>query len=302
LLHIVFDLNNNSLLSTRTQAGYYMKITLDSKLLPSIVLLVVALCGQIFFARAVIAKTQGEYLQLGDISMYIEQHGKGEPIIFLHGGMGSANSWADQVEFFSKNYRVITPESRGQARTTDSSAALTYHLMAEDTLRLMDKLKITSAYIVGWSDGGNIGIDMAVHHPDRVKKLVAYGANINPAGLQHHLLEYLRTVSPQKMQRDNGSEYLALSATPEHLPIIAQKIRVMWLAEPKFTAADLAKITSPTLIMDGQQEELIRPDHAKEIAAAIPKAKLVMLPNVGHYATFKTPKLWNDTVAKFLSE
>ena len=141
---------------------------------------------------------------------------------------------------------------------------------------------------------------MAIHHPNRVKKLVAYGANINPNGLQQHFLDYLRTVKPEQMQRDNGSDYLALSKTPEHLPVMAEKIRVMWLAEPKFTAQELGSISVPTLIMDGQQEELIRPDHAAEIARAIPNAKLVMLPNVGHYATFKTPQQWNTAVDDFL--
>jgi pimeloyl-ACP methyl ester carboxylesterase len=266
---------------------------------------ILVICAQIFLSQAASAAAEkAERITLGDITIYVEQHGlqhtQHTPIIFLHGGLGSAKSWGNQVEFFSKKYRVITPESRGQARSTDSKATLTYHLMAEDMIRLMDTLKIPSAYIVGWSDGGNIGIDMAIHHPTRVKKLVAYGANINPAGLQHHFLEYLRTVTPEKMQRDNGSDYLALSPHPEKLPIIAEKIRKMWLAEPQFTSAQLATLTTPTLVMDGAQEELIRVDHAKEIAAAIPRATLVMLPNVGHYATFKTPALWNHTVATFL--
>jgi pimeloyl-ACP methyl ester carboxylesterase len=172
--------------------------------------------------------------------------------------------------------------------------------MAEDIIRLMDKLNLASAHIVGWSDGGNIGIDLAIHHPERIKKLVAYGANINPAGLQNHFREYLRTATPAQMERDNGSEFLVLSPHPEYLPVIAQKIRTMWLTEPSFTAAELAKIKVPILIMDGQLEELIRPDHAQEIAKAIPKAKLVVLPKVGHYATFKTPELWNATVLSFL--
>lgn len=264
-------------------------------------ILLLILCAQFLSCSAHSTPLKSARIDLGDITIYLEEAGKGEPIIFLHGGMGGATSWVNQVEFFSKQYRVITPESRGQARTTDSKAALTCHLMAEDMIRLMEKLKISSAYIVGWSDGGNIGIDMAIHHPDRVKKLVAYGANINPAGLQNHFLEYLRTVSPEKMQRDNGSDYLALSPTPERLPVIAEKIRIMWLAEPKFSAAELAKITTPTLIMDGQQEELIRPDHAKEIAALIPKSRLVMLPKVGHFGMFQASKEWNDAVIKFLT-
>lgn len=285
-----------------------MSLSFKRIVIPLLVILLAVMCAQFLLSRTATAADEtrtrgGELVDLGDISIYIEQHGKldskNAPIIFLHGGLGSARSWGHQVSFFSKNYRVITPESRGQGRSTDTNAVLTYHLMAEDMTRLMDKLKISSAYIVGWSDGGNIGIDMAIHHPRRVKKLVAYGANINPAGLQNHFLEYLRTVTPEKMQRDNGSDYLALSAHPEKLPIIAEKIRKMWLAEPQFTSAQLANITTPTLVMDGAQEELIRVDHAQEIAAAIPNAKLVMLPNVGHYATFKIPTLWNDTVADF---
>lgn len=273
-----------------------MKINVNLfSFVPSI-LLVAFLCLQALSSQA----AKDEYIQLNDISMYVAQYGKGEPIIFLHGGMGSANSWADQVPVFAKNYRVITPDSRGQGRTSDSTAPLSYHLMAEDIIRLMDKLSLSSAYIVGWSDGGNIAIDIAIHHPERVKKIVAYGANINPAGLQKHFLEYLRKVSPEQMERDNGSEFLALSPHPENLPTIAKKIRSMWLAEPNFTAAELARIKTPVLIMDGEKEELIRPDHAREIAAAIPKATLVMLPNVGHYATFKTPKQWNEAVLNFL--
>lgn len=286
-----------------------MSLSFKRVVIPLLAILLATICAQLLLSSSTNAAAEGkdaggERVDLGDISIYVEQHGKLDskdaPIIFLHGGLGSARSWGHQVEFFSKNYRVITPESRGQGRSTDSNAPLTYHLMAEDMIRLMDKLKIPSAYIVGWSDGGNIGIDMAIHHPARVKKLVAYGANINPTGLQNHFLEYLRTVTPEKMQRDNGSDYLALSSHPEKLPIIAEKIRKMWLAEPQFTPAQLAKITTPTLVMDGAQEELIRVDHAQEIAAAIPNAKLMMLPNVGHYATFKTPKLWNDAVADFL--
>jgi pimeloyl-ACP methyl ester carboxylesterase len=288
-----------------------MSLSFKRVAIPFLVILLAVICAQVLLSRAANAAAEarnggGERVDLGDISIYVEHHGKLDskdaPIIFLHGGMGSAYSWTDQVKFFSKKYRVITPESRGQGRSTDSNVPLTYHLMAEDMIRLMDKLNIPSAYIVGWSDGGNIGIDMAIHHPARVKKLIAYGANINPAGLQNHFLEYLRTVTPEKMQSDNGSDYLALSSYPEKLPIIAEKMRKMWLTEPQFTFAQLAKITTPTLVMDGAQEELIRVDHAKEIAAAIPKARLVILPNVGHYATFKTPEQWNEAVASFLQQ
>ena len=283
-----------------------MSLSFKRVAIPLLVILLAVICAQFVLSRTANAAAEKvEQVDLGDITIYVEQHGKLDskdaPIIFLHGGMGSARSWGHQVELFSKNYRVITPESRGQGRSSDGKIPLTYHLMAEDMIRLMDKLQIPSAYIVGWSDGGNIGIDMAIHHPERIKKLVAYGANINPEGQQRSSLEYLRTATPEQLQKDNGKDYLAVAPHPENLPIIAEKIRQLWLHEPQFTPAQLAKITTPTLVMDGEEEELIRRDHAKEIAAAIPKSTLIMLPKVGHFATFKTPKLWNDTVARFLS-
>ena len=95
----------------------------------------------------------------------------------------SEMSWFNQVPVFSKQYRLITPDYRGQGRTTNSDTPLSYDLMAEDIVRLMDYLGYDSAYIVGWSDGGTIAIDLAIHHPEHVKALVAYGAKINPNGL-----------------------------------------------------------------------------------------------------------------------
>ena len=239
-------------------------------------------------------------VKLGDITMYFEVRGGGKPLILLHGGFGSADDWVNQVLVFSQDFRVITPDSRGQGRTTDSEGSISYHQMAEDTLRLMDYLGIDSAYIVGWSDGGITGIDLAIHHPERVTALVAYGANISPDGLQQGVIAYLQNSSVDDLQRDLGAEYRRLSPQPERLPIVIEKIRAMWLTEPDFTAQELAAITAPTLIIDGQNEEVVRTDQAKAIAAAIPNAELVILPAVGHYALTQTPEVWNQTVLDFL--
>ncbi len=124
-----------------------MSLSFKRVAIPLLVILLAVIGAQFVLSRtANAASEKGELIDLGDISIYVEQHGKLDskdaPIIFLHGGLGSARSWGRQVDFFSKNYRVITPESRGQGRSTDSNAPLTYHLMAEDMIRLMDKLNI----------------------------------------------------------------------------------------------------------------------------------------------------------------
>ena len=243
-----------------------------------------------------------ERVKLGDITMWYSVYGAGEPLIMLHGGMGSADGFYKQVPEFAQHYRVITPDSRGQGRTTDADAPLSYHLMAEDTVRLMDYLKIDSAYIVGWSDGGIIGLDMAMHHPERVRALVAYGANTTPDGAKPEDVAYFRDAKPEVLQVEMGADYLRLSSTPEHLPVIVEKIRNLYLTEPNFTAADLATIKSPTLVLDGEEDEFIRIDHVREFAQAIPGAKLILLPGVGHFAPIEKAAEFNQTVLEFLKD
>lgn len=241
-------------------------------------------------------------IKLGDITMYFEAHGAGEPLILLHGGFGSADIWNNQIPAFSEHYYVIAPDSRGQGRTTDSDAPFSYHLMAEDTIRLMDYLGIEAAYIVGWSDGGNIGIDLAIHHPERVKALVAFGANINPAGYQDGFLDYVRNATVEDIKLMVGIEYLQMMPDPERLPIILEKIKTLYTTEPDFTAKELAAITAPTLILDGQNETAIRLDQPQKIAESIPNAQLIILPNAGHSAVTENPAAWNKSVLDFLKD
>jgi pimeloyl-ACP methyl ester carboxylesterase len=241
-------------------------------------------------------------VQLDDITMYYASYGEGEPLLLLHSGAGSARDFVKQVPAFSEKYRVITPESRGQGRTTDSDAPLSYHLMAEDMVRLMDYLKIDKAYIVGSSDGGNIGLDMAINHPERVRALVTYGANTSPDGIQPDFLAFLRNASTKSLQLAAGDEYLRLSSTPEHFPVVLEKLRKMWLTEPTFTADQLASIKSPTAIMDGKREELISTEHVEAIAKAIPNAELIWIPQGDHNAPLKRPAEFNKIVLDFLKD
>ena len=107
--------------------------------------------------------------------MYYEVHGDGPPLLLLHGGAGSISStW---IPSFAAQFRVIAIEQMGHGRTADvADRPFHYHDMAEDTVELMRQLGIESASILGYSDGGIIGLDMAIHHPERVTKLAVTGA------------------------------------------------------------------------------------------------------------------------------
>ena len=272
--------------------------TLTASPAPSVTASIVATSTAALSATSVIT----EHVKLDDITMYYAAYGTGKPLILLHGGLSSADAFQKQVPWFAQHYRVITPDSRGQGRTTDSDAPLSYHLMAEDMVRLMDYLKVDSAYIVGWSDGGIIGLDMAMHHPERVAALVAYGANTSPDGVKPENVAFFRTAEPEVLQAAMGAEYLRLSSTPEHLPAIVEKVRTMFLTDPNFTAADLASIESPTLILDGEEEEFVRIDHVKEFAQTIPGAELILMPGIGHFAPEERAAEFNKIVLDFLKD
>ena len=121
---------------------------------------------------------------IDDVQLYYATYGdpNNEPLLLLHGGLGSANEFIHQIPAFADHYYVVVSDERGRGRSTASQKPLSYELMAADTLALMDYLRIDSANLVGWSDGGIIGLEIPIHHPQRLHRLVAFGAQYSPDG------------------------------------------------------------------------------------------------------------------------
>ena len=128
--------------------------------------------------------TQEGRASVNGIELYYAVYGKGSPVILLHGGLGNSDYWGNLIPALADRYQVIVMDSRGHGRSTRDAQPYGYDLMASDVLALMDFLKLPKADIVGWSDGGIIGLDIAMNHPDRIGKLFAFGANSNLAGLK----------------------------------------------------------------------------------------------------------------------
>jgi CubicO group peptidase (beta-lactamase class C family)/predicted ester cyclase len=243
--------------------------------------------------------------RVNDITMYYEIHGEGEPLLFLHGGtVAGAESHPDQIPVFAKEYRVIVPDLRGHGRTTDSDQPLSYALIASDLVQLLDHLNIDQAYVVGFSDGGIIGLDLAIHYPERVRKLVAAGANFTVDGLTDEWLEEIEVFTAVETYPQELAEpfYLNIAPDPDHFPVLLEKVREMWLTQPNYTLEELGNITAPTLIIDGGLGEVVRPEHVQEMAEAIPGAKLQLIPDTGHLAPIEKPEEWNEAVIAFLRE
>ncbi len=233
------------------------------------------------------------------IQMYYEIHGAGAPLILIHGSLGNVNDWKNQVPAFSKQYRVITLDCRGRGRSTYSAQPpLSYDLMTSDVIALMDYLKIKKANILGWSDGGIIALDLAINDPDRLIKVIAYGANYNVTGIRRLLGE------PDNFARagDQAAEdYQKLSPNSQQWDTVVADIMKMGSSEPDFTSEQLGSITVPMLILDGENDGVISPLHTRTMARLIPNSKLTIIPGTGHFAPWEKPEEYNKIVLDFLA-
>ena len=251
-----------------------------------------------FYAwRALSGQFHGSHrVQVNGISLYYETYGQGPPVLVLHGAGGFLETMHYFISGLSPTHTVIAVDSRGQARSTDGPGPLTYAAMGDDMIKLLDALKIERCDVVGWSDGGIVGLDMAMKHPDRVRRLVAIGANYDSNG-----------VDPKAFGPDAAAEiaqqikpfYDRVAPDPSHFPVMVKKITMMVTTLPHYTLADLGRIRARVLIVAGEHELILRP-HTDSLAAAIPGAQKIIVQGASHFGPLEMPDRYNEIVLKFL--
>lgn len=227
--------------------------------------------------------------------------GAGRPVILLHGGMASSETWGNQVPaLVESHHRVILIDSRGHGRSTLGKQPLSYELMASDVLAVMDAEKLNRAAIVGWSDGANIGLVMAMKYPQRLTKLYAFGANMDLQAIKPEAFS-----APILGQAINRliQDYARLSPNPNGFSALHEAVEAMQKKEPNYDARELAAIDGPRiLIADGDHEEFIKREHTIYLAQTIPEAGLDILSNVSHFAPWQDPAVFNRSMIDFLDE
>jgi pimeloyl-ACP methyl ester carboxylesterase len=248
---------------------------------------------------APIATDRAGQAQVNGISVHYAIYGHGSPVIFLHGGLANTDYWGNQVAAVAAHHTVILMDSRGHGRSTRDARPYGYDLMADDVVALMDNLKIAKADIVGWSDGGILGIDLAMRHKDRVGKVFAFAANTVTSGLKEGV-EKNPTFAAYIARA--GREYVEHSATPKEYDAFVEQISRMWAEQPNWSDAQLKAIDTPILVVDGDHDEGIKLEHTEYIAATIPHAGLLILPNVSHFAFLQDPRQFNFAILHFLGD
>jgi len=230
------------------------------------------------------------------ISLYYETYGQGPPVLVLHG----AGAFLEVMHYFitalAPTHTVIAVDSRAQGRSTDGPGPITYGRMGADMIALMDALKIKQADVVGWSDGGIVGLDMAMKHPDRVRRLIAIGANYDVNGIDRKKMSPAMLAAQAQQVKPF---YDAIAPDPSHFAVVMKKIETMVTTEPHYTLAELSHIHARVLIVAGEHDLILR-KHTDNLAHAIPGAKEIIVPGASHFGPLEKPDVYNDIARNFL--
>jgi pimeloyl-ACP methyl ester carboxylesterase len=239
------------------------------------------------------------HAKVNGINIYYAEYGQGSPVILLHGGLANADYWGNQIKALAPYHTVIVMDSRGHGRSTRNSQPYGYDLMADDVVALMDVLKVPKGDIVGWSDGGILGLDLAMRYPDRVGKIFAFAANTMTSGVKDGAAKNPTFAAYIERAR---REYEVYSATPKEYEAFVAQIGKMWATQPSWTDTQLRAIAAPVLVVDGDHDEAIKREHTEYIASVIPGAGLLILPNTSHFAFLQDPELFNYAILHFLGD
>ena len=228
---------------------------------------------------------------------YYELHGAGEPVVLLHGGLGSGLEFVNQIPALATRYQVIVIDSRGHGRSFHGPQPLSYELMATDVLAVLDQLGIDRANVVGASDGAIVGLQLAITHPERLRRVIAYGANVTPDGVHDPAPD----PELDALFAQFAADYRRLSPEPERFAELEDELAALYRVAPNFTPEQLRSIPVPVLILHGERDEFVAPDQPRQLASLIPGASFVILPDAGHFAHLHQPEEFNRVVLAFLT-
>ena len=255
---------------------------------------------------------------IGDAEIYYEEAGQGPALLLVPGLSGLGSFWARQVAEFKRDFRVIIHDHRGTGQSTHSRIKYSVEQMADDVLRLMDRLGIASAHLVGHSTGGAIGQVIAQDHPERLQSLVLSATWAGQDAFFRRVFEsrkevlaklgveaYLRTsvlfLAPPWWVSANDAAiaemHRGLAAAAPPVEVMVSRIDAIMAFERR---ARLDAIRTPTLVVVAQDDMVTPLFYSDELAERIPGAKLVVLDDGGHFAPQITPEPYNAAVGAFL--
>jgi pimeloyl-ACP methyl ester carboxylesterase len=239
-------------------------------------------------------ETQTGYAPVGDLRVYFEIHGSGEPLVLLHGAYMTIDLMGPLLSGLAASRQVIAVELQGHGRTADADRPLTYERMADDTAGVLRHLGIESADVVGYSMGAGAALQVAIRHPAVVRKLVAISASFTSDGMHSALLDMVHTITPEMFAGSPmEDEYQRLAPNPDDFPTLVEKLKELDATPFAWPEEDIRAITAPTMVVVGDSDA-VRLEHAVELfrlrgggvmgdLEGLPASQLAVLPGTSHF-------------------
>ena len=247
------------------------------------------------------------YAPVDGLKMYYEIHGHGQPLILIHGGLGSSGMFGMILPDLSKHGEVITVDLQGHGRTADIDRPLSYEAMADDIAGLIRYLKIPSADVMGYSIGGEVALRTAIHHPDLVRKLVVVSATYRRDGWYPEIIaaeSHMNAQSAEQMkQTPIYQTYAQIAPRPQDWTVLCTKLGDLFRRDYDWSS-EVAKIKIPVLLVFGDADA-VRTANAVQFfellgggqrdggwdGSGTSRARLAILPGTTHYTIFSSPRL-----------
>jgi pimeloyl-ACP methyl ester carboxylesterase len=238
-----------------------------------------------------------QYVQLGDVRTWYDEHGDGEPLVLMHGGLVDARWFEPNLAPLAERFHVYTPERRGHGHTPDVEGPISYQLMADDTIAFLHQVVGRPADLVGHSDGAVVALLVAMQRPDLVNRLVLISGGFDKSGEAVPDMEF----DVDQVVQFLGAAYGEVSPDgAEHFPVVVAKIGELMKNEPRMDVAELARVPQRTLVIYSD-DDIMTLAHAVQMFDGLPNAELAVVPGTSHFLTQEKPHLVNALVLDFLT-
>ena len=235
----------------------------------------------------------GRSLEINGAALYYEERGEGAPLILVHGGLSSSAQWEPVVPELATGFRVITPDSRGHGRSSNPAGELSYASIADDIAELIAALGLERPVVGGWSDGGQVTLELGARHPGMSSALIVGAAypEFDAGGLREAhraLLGADESGVPDAAHLDAqlgefAEEIKALHpGGAERWRRLVHETAPMWLDYQGLGPDELQTIEAPVLVLAGDRDELIPLDLSVSLFRELPNAELAICPRLSH--------------------
>lgn len=253
----------------------------------------------------------GKFVRANGIIIHYEEYGSGAPLLLLHGGSGTLEEWKPMIPSFEPHFHVYAPDSRGHGKTDNPAGKLSYSVMADDVAAFVAALEISRPLVCGYSDGGQIALELAMRHPGLARALVVgaawyrfsddYVKALKTWGFEkrgEYNFDWVEKNYPFFVEDWKKSHYR--EGDPEYWKTLMLQLSEMWLTPLDYGESDFKRITDPLLVLIGDRDGMVPLDDAIGMYRMIPTAELAVLPNADHMGVLTNPEPLIRIVSEFL--